>query len=150
MIDPLYSREDNSDSLRRNGWCIGNTLIAVLHRRQRFLLWLYWIPTLIWQQSTRVRKWSGWSLMSFFFTQITSFLWEPYFMSLLFSPFDIQLFLALYEFQPHSFLYQKRCLISGNIQSQVGWTPKATWPSGKWPCLWWGVGMRWSLRSLST
>lgn len=37
MIDPFYSREDNSDSLRRNGWCIGNTVIAALHRRQMFL-----------------------------------------------------------------------------------------------------------------
>lgn len=46
------------------------------------------------------------------------------FYELTFFPFDIQLFLALYEFEPRSFLYQKRCIIFGSIQGKVGWTPK--------------------------
>lgn len=36
MIIISYSTEDNSDSLRRNRWHIGNTLIAVLHLRRVF------------------------------------------------------------------------------------------------------------------
>lgn len=36
MIIIFYSTEDNSDSLRRNRWHIGNTLIAVLHLRRMF------------------------------------------------------------------------------------------------------------------
>lgn len=38
MIGLFYSTEDNSDSLRRYRWYIGNTLIAVLHLRHMLLL----------------------------------------------------------------------------------------------------------------
>lgn len=34
MVGLFYPTEDNSDSLRRNKWYIGNTVIAVLHLRQ--------------------------------------------------------------------------------------------------------------------
>jgi len=38
MIGLFDSREDNSDSLRRNRWYYGNTVIAVLHLRQMLTL----------------------------------------------------------------------------------------------------------------
>lgn len=38
MIGLFYSTEDNSDSLSRNRWYIGNTLIAVLHLRHTLSL----------------------------------------------------------------------------------------------------------------